>query len=245
LLSFKEYSFQFSNLAPAFPGVKHHLLNRVTRIVYNKNRATSTAQKLFFAVGCIAIVLFSYTSTNNITRGTVHPTFTNNTIASYFQKANKEEAIVQEIFLPQNSSEEQTVLSNKKITTEQPYISDKSTEMPFAEEEVPEEKASEEIAKEWAETDALAALKNKQQAEEAQLQAIKAKDEAMLNHMQVMEDLKQAEADRIQAEQERLTADRERDARPLPEPMEESIYKQQQLKKEMEKRLNNALQNRK
>lgn len=51
LISFKEYSLYGSAYQVAFPGKKNHLLQRVSRILQNQNKALGTAEKAFFMAG--------------------------------------------------------------------------------------------------------------------------------------------------------------------------------------------------
>jgi hypothetical protein len=55
LISFKEHSLYGANYQVAFPGKKNHLLNRVSRILNNKNKTLAPAEKAFFMAGVIAL----------------------------------------------------------------------------------------------------------------------------------------------------------------------------------------------
>jgi bla regulator protein BlaR1 len=56
LVSFKEHALYGNAYSVAFPGKKNHLLNRVTRIVSNKNRGFGTPEKASFAVGAVLLI---------------------------------------------------------------------------------------------------------------------------------------------------------------------------------------------
>ncbi len=55
LISFKEHSLYGNNYQVAFPGKKNHLLERVSRILNNKNKPFGTADKAFFITGIIIL----------------------------------------------------------------------------------------------------------------------------------------------------------------------------------------------
>ena len=55
LISFKEHSIFGANYAVAFPGKKNHLLQRVSRILNNKNKTLAPAEKVFFMAGIIIL----------------------------------------------------------------------------------------------------------------------------------------------------------------------------------------------
>ncbi len=55
LISFKEHALYGTNYQVAFPGKKDHLLNRVSRIISNQNKAFGTAEKAFFMAGIIIL----------------------------------------------------------------------------------------------------------------------------------------------------------------------------------------------
>lgn len=55
LINFKEHSLYGAKYEVAFPGKKNHLLNRVSRILNNKNKTLAPAEKAFFMAGVIAL----------------------------------------------------------------------------------------------------------------------------------------------------------------------------------------------
>ena len=54
LVAFQEYSLAAPAYAVAFPGRRNHLLNRVKRIVYNRNKTLSAMEK-FLLTGCLIV----------------------------------------------------------------------------------------------------------------------------------------------------------------------------------------------
>ncbi|MES1160125.1 MAG: M56 family metallopeptidase, partial [Bacteroidota bacterium] len=57
LISFREYDLSRTGAAVPFPAGRHQLLQRVTRIVHNKNKSLSKAEKLFFIASFCVISL--------------------------------------------------------------------------------------------------------------------------------------------------------------------------------------------
>ena len=62
LISFKEHALYGTNYQVAFPGKKNHLLNRVSRILSNKNRAFGISEKTSFMVGIIILLAMMATA---------------------------------------------------------------------------------------------------------------------------------------------------------------------------------------
>jgi beta-lactamase regulating signal transducer with metallopeptidase domain len=55
LISFKEYSLYGANYAVAFPGKKNQLLQRVSRILGNKNKTVTSGERAFLIAGIIVL----------------------------------------------------------------------------------------------------------------------------------------------------------------------------------------------
>ncbi|WP_413667040.1 M56 family metallopeptidase [Mucilaginibacter sp. Mucisp86] len=55
LISFKEYSLYGTNYAVAFPGKKNQLLQRVSRILGNKNKTVTSGERAFLIAGIIVL----------------------------------------------------------------------------------------------------------------------------------------------------------------------------------------------
>ncbi|PSL19271.1 M56 family metallopeptidase [Chitinophaga ginsengisoli] len=66
LISFKEHAMYSHTIAVAFPGKKNQLLQRVSRIINNKNQPLGTAEKVFFMAG--VLLLTAILSTAAITQ---------------------------------------------------------------------------------------------------------------------------------------------------------------------------------
>ena len=66
LVAFQEYNLRNTRYAMTFPGKKHHLLNRVKRIVHNRNKTLNTMEKSLLSLGIAAAIVFSMASARNI-----------------------------------------------------------------------------------------------------------------------------------------------------------------------------------
>ncbi|NCI45638.1 M56 family metallopeptidase [Sediminibacterium soli] len=60
LISFQEYHFADQRCGMAFPGSRNQLLNRVKRIVHNKNKTLNTMEKSILTLAIAAFLLFSF-----------------------------------------------------------------------------------------------------------------------------------------------------------------------------------------
>jgi len=58
LISFKEYAIGSTSFAPAFPGKKNQLLQRVSRIITRKNKSLYPVEKIFFGLGIVLMIAF-------------------------------------------------------------------------------------------------------------------------------------------------------------------------------------------
>ncbi|MBV9987544.1 MAG: M48 family metalloprotease [Chitinophagaceae bacterium] len=60
LISFQEYHQAQPSLGLAFPGSRHQLLNRVKRIISNRNKTLNAAEKGILSVGVAIFIMFSF-----------------------------------------------------------------------------------------------------------------------------------------------------------------------------------------
>lgn len=67
LISFQEYHFAGQRYGMAFPGQKNQLLNRVKRIVHNKNKTLNTMEKSILTFALSAFLLFSFVNAKKAT----------------------------------------------------------------------------------------------------------------------------------------------------------------------------------
>ncbi|RWY49328.1 M56 family metallopeptidase [Mucilaginibacter gilvus] len=234
LISFKEYSLYGAVCQVAFPGKKNHLLQRVSRILQNQNKALGTAEKVFFMAG--VLILSTMVATAAITQIRV--------IAH--REAKPKMVVTQRAIQPKNAVSEPVSIVKKedKNKAKEPLPLIQKTEpaafdnaMVSAKEKadmeiVLKQKYASELAKMEADrakevydrtlyesqTNANTPAKQKDQAELDQLQAKRDKEQAE-------RDMKQAAIDQAQAAKDQIQAKRDQ---------EQAIRDQQQAGKDQE-----------
>ena len=82
LISFQEYNFSTSKYAMGFPGKKNHLLNRVKRIVSDRNKTLNATEKSILSFGMCLLIMFSFVAAKKITPVEVKPVETKHIIVS-------------------------------------------------------------------------------------------------------------------------------------------------------------------
>jgi beta-lactamase regulating signal transducer with metallopeptidase domain len=68
LISFQEYNLNKTSYGMAFPGNKHQLLNRVKRIISDRNKTLNAAEKSILSFGIALFVLFSLVAAKSAPR---------------------------------------------------------------------------------------------------------------------------------------------------------------------------------
>jgi bla regulator protein BlaR1 len=66
LISFQEYHLNKPSYGMAFPGNKHQLLNRVKRIISDRNKTLNAAEKSILSFGIALFVLFSFVAAKSV-----------------------------------------------------------------------------------------------------------------------------------------------------------------------------------
>jgi bla regulator protein BlaR1 len=239
LISFKEYSLYGAGYQVAFPGKKNHLLQRVSRILQNQNKALGRAEKVFFMAGIVILSAMVATAAiaqiRVITRGENKVAVVARQPAAQPLKTEKKPAQISKPIV--------VVKKNKPVPT--PAVHEPQELMPpttSAQEKadldkVLKEKYASELAKteadrarqavDWARintsTPPEAAVKQKQQTEMDMLQAKRDKEQAE-------RDMRQAALDQIQAakDQQQAKRDQEQAARD----QQQAFKDQQQAKKD-------------
>lgn len=193
LISFKEHVIYGNSQAVAFPGKKSHLLQRVARIVYNRNNTLSGGEKIFLLSSLL--VCFALLGTMAGKRHT--PAL-----------AVKEPA--KEIYTapaqPQKTAGSSTNAKQKPVTTQQ-----KNTTIPrrvIANTSAREATATIHVQSSRQQTTNAA----QQQGDEESRAAQKGESEAERDRRQAEKDRRQAILDRERAEKDRAQADRDRES---------------------------------
>lgn len=244
LITFKEYALQSPAFAPAFPGRKNHLLNRVTRIVYNKNKTLTPVEKTFFFTGITAIAMLLFTVGNHSTNRTWQPAPINNTTAAFFEKSNDASPSAENTNTVPKKSDIQHSFKGNIVAELEPIVMDDEALSAITEDQHTDETLPDGTEEEKMNADEMIAYNNKLQAEADQFQVIKDKEQAMLDYIQSEKDMKQAAADRMKADELRQIAEDQKFQLVLQHKEEAAAHKQILLQKEMEKKLSTSLQKR-
>ncbi|SFD80249.1 Signal transducer regulating beta-lactamase production, contains metallopeptidase domain [Chitinophaga sp. CF118] len=212
LISFKEHSLYGSNYAVAFPGRKDHLLQRVSRILHNRNNTLNPAEKLFFMAGILLLgVMITaagiveirtivdskpiYTSSSQIVTKSVTDTI------KRYSKPHKLRQRVITVEKREFVEQEQGSLAAAEEARVQADIMRVHAD-------ILREQA--ERDKEQADKDRVLAELDRVQAEKDREQANKDREQAVLDRQRAMKDRIQADKDREQAERDREHAMKER-----------------------------------
>jgi len=81
LLAFQEYNLGSANYAPAFPGRKNHLLQRVKRMLNHHNQTLNNMERVFLGACLLAITLGSVAFSQNAKHNTVRKATIQDTLA--------------------------------------------------------------------------------------------------------------------------------------------------------------------
>jgi len=208
LISFKEHAIYGTRAQVAFPGKKNHLLNRVSRIIHNRNKAFGPGEKIFFMTG--VIILSAMVATAAISQ------------VKSMQYANRH--IEHTVRAPKASSAIATIARVPRISKKLPGTAERMNRLPLAELrnsspiESPEvslippdavsEKGQPLTEKQQADNDQLQALKDQEQAKRDEAQALIDQAQARRDQEQALKDQAQARADQEQAkhDQEQVKA---------------------------------------
>ena len=186
LISFKEHALYGANYQVAFPGKKNHLLNRVSRILHNKNKPFGPGEKAFFMVGVLILSVIVATAAVAEVR----------TMAYIHTKMHHSFAS-EKIAVPVKTTKQVTVRSTRYIThIARPVVPTEMTDvlppMPKAVPPSPPDKL----------TDQQRALIDQEQAKKDQEQARLDMIQAKKDQAQALRDQEQAKKDEEQAKKE-------------------------------------------
>jgi bla regulator protein blaR1 len=215
LISFKEHVIHGNSQAVAFPGKKSHLLQRVARIVYNRNNTLSGGEKIFL-LGSLLIcfaLLGAMAGMQHVPALAVKEPAKEITTAITQPQQQPATAPV--------NKKERTVATVKKSTTTPRRIAT-TVSVTVKEPEVAMHLQSSheqtvEIAQRQREEAMMAALKvespadrDRRRAEQDRQQAMRDREQAEKDRAQADRDRERANIDRQRAEQDRVQAGRDR-----------------------------------
>lgn len=230
LISFKEHVLYGKNYAMAFPGRNNHLLQRVTRLIQNRNNSLSGPEKIFLAGSlfiCFALLAnkpqigpsVKQVATTTQERYTPPESFTatkkvpveEGEISS--SRNQKEEITLSAAIEPALKSEQETGIQYTVHTYPVLYEQQAVIEPPQQVEQLSQterERLQEEKDRQQADRDREQYERDLQRADRDRRQAEKDRHQAEMDRQQAERDRQQADRDRLQAEKDRQQAERDR-----------------------------------
>ena len=218
LISFKEHIIYGSSHAMAFPGKKSHLLQRVARIVYNRNNSLSGGEKIFL-LGSVLICFFllgtmankqEHTLPVNASAGRITVSFPKQSLADVLAAIERTQPIQYKPATPAGKPTT-TKSSIKRQGTIVKTQDEQRTDMADAQQQVDQENRLTMKNANQAELDYRQAERDHQQAMRDREQAEHDRVLAERNREQAVHDRQLAEQHRVQAERDRLQATRDRE----------------------------------
>jgi bla regulator protein BlaR1 len=222
LISFKEYSLYGEGYQVAFPGKRNHLLQRVSRILQNQNKALGTAEKVFFMAG--VLILSAMVATAAITQIQEITHCAENTKAAIIMPANSKAVAATEIIRSIKSDNKtkaplQSMQNEPVAPGDNTLPADEKAALDLEQRQKPASelaKLEADRAKEISDRALYAsqpapdgALNQKEQQWRDQLQAKKDKEQAERDMMHAALDQAQAAKDMLQAKRDQEQAIRD------------------------------------
>lgn len=245
LISFKEHSLYGASYQVAFPGKKNHLLNRVSRILNNKNKAFGPGEKVFFMTGVIVLSAMVATAAISQVKNMHH---VKQHIEHKLAPSIIESVSVQ--YTPPAAHKKPLRAPEGLGTLPTPDHADASSiqtpQIPTRPSDDEMQKAESGGDKLQGEKDKQQALKDQEQAKKDQEQAVRDQAQAVIDQQQAKKDQEQALRDQAQArvDQEGAKKDQEQATRQQEEVnKEQAKQNEEQAKRNDEQAKKNQQQN--
>lgn len=204
LISFKEHS---NNYAVAFPGKKNHLLQRVSRIIHNKNNTLNPIEKVFFMTGILILAVMvtaaGVMEVKTIVKEEEHVVSEQQPVQKPVKPVVKHKKIkpVKEIKRVEPTEAEEAERDREQaIRDKEQVLSDNEQEARDREQLIRDKEHAREQS-----------IRDKEQAQRDREQAVKDREQAVKDRMQADRDRMQAQRDREQAKRDRAQADKDRE----------------------------------
>jgi hypothetical protein len=203
LISFKEYTLSDTYTAVAFPGRKNQLLQRVSRIIENRQQPLGTAEKSFFLIG-IALLCIVLSAA---------------AITQFGSKTAEQAALIPAVVsvpavitpAPATIAQKGKPAAKRRIAAgKQPINQAIQTTVATASEDVADIPTADNAAQ-TSDAEIEEARQHQEQLTQDRAQAERDRHQAALNRLQAESDKKQADKDRAYANQLRIQADRDRE----------------------------------
>jgi len=186
LISFKEHNLNASAYTVAFPGKKDHLLQRVSRILNNKNNTLNAGEKIFCMSGVLVLMLILSAAGVMEMKTTI-------------VRKSEKVRLIRHTVIKEEPAAPRIVKVKKRIVIKEVVV-----------EEVDHDREQADIEHEEAIVFRRASDMLRIEAERAREQADRDRRQADLDRVQADRDRAQADRDRAQADRDRERADRER-----------------------------------
>jgi bla regulator protein blaR1 len=208
LINFKEHALYGTNYAVAFPGKKNHLLNRVSRILNNKNQTLGPAEKVFFMMGIVVLSVI-------IATAAVAQIKTSESVIAKVKQQVLDSAYTTDL----SSYENNTVQEDQKGVTDSDTMhaellhqdSTATADVPATATPAPPAAVTDQQTEASKLTDAQQAAKDQEQAKHDQDQAMRDQRQAQMEQDQAKRDQEQAVRDQEQAKRDQDQAVRDRE----------------------------------
>lgn len=207
LISFKEHVIYGNSQAVAFPGKKSHLLQRVSRIVYNRNNTLSGGEKIFLLSSLL--VCFALLGTMAGKRHTPALAVKEPAKEIYTAPAQPQKPAVG-LMNPKQKSvtiEKRNTAPLRRVTTKA-NVSARETAATINVQSSQQQTTN--IAQQQVDEESRTAQKEESEAERDRRQAEKDRQQAMLDRERAEKDRAQADRDRERADRDRQMADQHR-----------------------------------
>lgn len=229
LISFKEHALHANSYTTAFPAKKNQLLQRVTRIISNKNKTLNTTEKAFFMVSFVLLAGLIVMVTKSI--GAVKTTpqkVAHSSAAAVIKKPQANTVFVAANRQVTKNNAAPVAKQAKASTVNESYVAYQQVEYKADEQNESNEPAegsklaktavfTEPVSNKEAEPnnkqdelDRLQAERDRMQADADRKQADRDRAQADLDRQQAMKDQEQAKLDQLQAMRDREQAERDR-----------------------------------
>jgi bla regulator protein blaR1 len=216
LINFKEHALYGTNYAVAFPGKKNHLLNRVSRILNNKNQTLGPAEKVFFMMGIVilsviiatAAVAQIKTSESIIAKVKQQVLDSAYTAVSSSEENNTAQEEQKEV-TDSTTMQAELLHQDSTATADVPAPAPPAPPAPVADQQ---KEAQDKLAATQTKlTDAQQAAKDQEQAKRDQDQAVRDQRQAQMEQDQAKRDQEQAVRDQEQAKRDQEQAKRDQE----------------------------------
>lgn len=218
LISFREHAVYGNRYVTAFPGKKNQLLQRVTRIIQNRNNSLNAPEKIFFLFSfLVAVVLLVAAGhkplpVDHTLMAKQAPVVTMAVLNKPVAAAPKKAIPIQKEKYPIVKKPVQICLKERPqqepVTPQEVYVSADPVNPAVPQDQV--NPVSADYAKNQVELDRRQAEKDRAQAELDRKQAEKDRAQAAQNRQQAIQDRLQADRDRAQADVDRRQAEKDR-----------------------------------